>query len=114
MVGVQDAASLDDVEAILRFLAPWQLEHPVQVIADPTLLGILFAGALEPLKLALDLFAHLVRKRCVDDLLAVLGQCVAVGIAQFLLDGRQLLAQIELALAFFEAFVDLNSNFVFE
>ena len=47
VVRIQDAAGLGDVEAILRLLAPGQLEHPVQVVADPALLGVLLAGALE-------------------------------------------------------------------
>ena len=48
------------------------------------------------------------------DLLAVLGERVAVGVAQLLLDRRQLLAQVELALALFEAFVDLDADLVLE
>src|SRR5947209_17585225 len=44
MVCIQDAAGFGDVvEAILRLLAPGQLEHPVKVVADPALLGVLLA-----------------------------------------------------------------------
>src|SRR5579859_2905658 len=114
VIRVQDAARLGDVEAILRSLAPRQLEHPIQVIADPTLLGILLAGALEAIELSLDLLAHVVRERRVGNLLAVLGERVAIGVAKLFFDRRQLLAQIELALALFETFVDLDPDPVFE
>jgi hypothetical protein len=114
MVRIQDAARLGDVEAILGLLAPGQLEHPVKVVADPALLGVLLAGALESLELTLDLLAHVVRKGRVGDFLAILGQGIAVGVAQLLLDRGQLLTQVELALAFFQSFVDLNADLVFQ
>jgi hypothetical protein len=114
MVGVQDAAGLGHVEAILRPLAPWQLQHPVEVVANPALLGILLAGALQAVELALDFFANGVREGRLGDLLAVLRQRVAIGLAQLLFDRGELLAQVELALALFEALVDLDANLVLQ
>src|SRR5438105_5966475 len=71
MVRIEDAACLGHIEAVFGFLAPRQLEHPIQVIADPALLRVLFAGTLEAVQLSLDFFAHVVGERRIVDLLAI-------------------------------------------
>ena len=72
MVRIEDAACLGHIEAVFGFLAPRQLEHPIQVIADPALLRVLFAGTLEAVQLSLDFFPHVVGERRIVDLLAIL------------------------------------------
>ncbi len=78
------------------------------------MLGVLLAGPLQALQLPLNLFAHSIRKRNVGDLLAVPRDGILVAVAQLFPDGRQLLAQVELALSLLEAFVDFDADLVFE
>ena len=44
---VQDPPRFDHVEPVLGPLVPGQLQHPVEVVADPALLRVLLAHALE-------------------------------------------------------------------
>src|SRR3989442_12530131 len=104
---VQDAPRLGDVEPILGPLVPGQVEHPVEIVANPADLRVLLASALQPAELALDLGAHGVRHAGFLDSPAVLGDDVAAFLAELLLDGLQLLPEQELTLALLHPLLDL-------
>ena len=114
MVLVQDAPGFDHVEPVLGPLVPGQLQHPVEVVADPALLRVLLAHALEARKLALHFLAHGLRHPRFLDLAPVLGGHVRVLLAQLLLDRVQLLPQQELALALLHPRLDLVADLVLE
>ena len=59
VVLVEDATRVGEVVVVLGAHVPRDVEHPVQVRADPAVLGVLLAGALQPAELALHLGADL-------------------------------------------------------
>ncbi len=106
MVLVQDPARLDEVEVVLGSPVPGQLQHPVQVVANPAVLGRLLAGALEAIELAHDLLLDGVGHSGLLDAVPVLGGGVAL-LAQLLFDRGHLLAEQELALLLLHPVADL-------
>ena len=114
MVLIEDAARLGDIEAILGPLAPGQLEHPIQVVADPAVLGVLLAGALEAPSSRSTSFRTCVGEGRLVDALPILRRDVAIALAQLALDRLELLAQVVLALALLKALVDFAADLVLE
>ena len=91
MVIVEDTPCLGDVELVGGALVPGHVEHPVQVVPDPSSLRVLVTGPLQAVELALNLFADGFRHACFVDLLAVVGGDVRIALAELLLDGVHLL-----------------------
>jgi hypothetical protein len=103
VVGVEDATRFDDVQCVVGAHRPRDVGQPVQVCADPPVLGGLLRGALEPAELALRLLADGVRHAGLVDLLAELvGGVFPAFLAELLADRRHLLAQDHLALSLLE------------
>ncbi len=98
VIGVEDGARFGHVELVFGDLAPRELEHAVEPGADPALLGALPVAALEPIDLAVDLRAHLLRQRQLGGLGAVVVGRLVVTVAELLADGGHLLAQQEVTL----------------
>src|SRR5207253_5731335 len=82
VVLIEDPPRLRDVELVDRFLVPGHVEHPVEVVANPPRLGVLFAGPFEPVELALDFLADRLRHTGFLDPLAVLAGDIAVRLAE--------------------------------
>ena len=114
VVLVQHAAGLHHVELVDGALVPGHVEHPIQVIPDPAGLGVLLAGALEPVELTLNFLADGFRHAGIFNFLAILGGDVAVGLTKFFLNGFHLLAQQELALPLFHPLLHLVADLVLE
>ena len=114
MVLVEDAPCLDDVELVNGALVPGYVEHPVQIVSNPAGLGVLLAGPLEAVELALDFFTNGFGHAGVLDLLAILGGDVAVRFAELFLDRFHLLAEEELALPLLHALLHLVADLVLE
>ena len=110
VVRVEDAARLCEVEVVVGAHVPGDLEHPVQVRPDPAVLGVLLAGALEAVELALDLLAHVLGHARLLEPLAVVGGDVVATLAELLLDRLDLLAQQVVALRLLHALVDLAAD----
>ena len=98
MVGVEDATRLGHVEVVGGALAPRHLEQCVEPAADPAVLGALVARPLEPVRPRVDRLPDRVRQVALVELGAVLGDEVAVAVAQLLFDRVELAAQQELSL----------------
>src|SRR4029079_13405706 len=99
VVFVEDPARLGDVEVVVRPDVPRDLGHPIEVRADPAVLGRLLGHALEPTELTLGLRLGALGHVRLVDLLAVLADDVLVAVlAQLLADRLHLLAEQELAL----------------
>ena len=84
VVLIEDAARLGEVEVVLGAHVPRDLEHPVEVRADPAVLGVLLAGPLEAVELALDLRAHVLGHARVLEALAVAGGDVVAALTELL------------------------------
>ena len=93
---------------------PGDVEHPVEIGADPAVFGVLLAGALQPAKLALDLGAHGIGHAGVSDALAVRRDDVATVLTKLLLDGLELLAQQEVALTLLQSFSHVAADLLLE
>src|SRR5207244_676158 len=92
VVLVQDPARLGQVEVVVRPHVPGDVQHPVQVGADPAVLGVLLARPLQAVEFALHLGAHAVRHAGLDDALAVGRDDVRGALVELLLDGFELRA----------------------
>ena len=115
VVRVQDRARLGDVEVVLGADVPRELGHPVEVGADPAVLGRLLGRALQAAELALGLLADVLGHVGVGDLLAVLLDDVLLAVlAELLADRVHLLAQEELALALLHALADVGADLVLQ
>jgi hypothetical protein len=103
VISIEDGPRLTHVEAVVGLLAPRDVEHGVEPGPDPAVLGALLAGALEPVKLALDRSPHRVGQGVeLGPVLRDHTLTVAV-LAQLLADGGHLLAQQELPLGLLHA-----------
>ena len=114
MVLVEHPASLHNIELVDGPLVPWHVEHPIEVVPYPAGLRVLLAGPLEPVELALDFFSDRLGHAGIFDLLPVFGGNVTVALAEFFLDGLQLLAKQELALPLLHPFLYLVADLVLE
>ena len=110
MVLVEDALGGGEVDRVVAAHAPGQLEDAVEPGADPALLRRLGAGALEAVDLLGDEVAGAVGGVERLQLRAVLADDVVVALAELLADGRQLLAQQELALLLVDALGDVVAD----
>ena len=100
VIFVQHLARVGDVQVVVSALLPRQADHPVQVGLDDAVLGGLDGHLAHAVQLAQGLLLRLLRhlNRC-DTLLQFLDlSLLFVPLAQFLLDGLELLAQVEIAL----------------
>ena len=115
VVSVEDARRSADVQPLLRAPAPRQLQYKIEIIAQQRRLGR--GGRLlgEPAALAEELFFGLLRQLQRADAAAVIvAALVAVAVAELLVDGVQLLAQIVFALVLVHALLDLFGDLVFK
>ncbi len=114
MVGVEHGAGVAQVELVIGPDAPGQLDDGVEPRADPAVFGRLGAGALEAAQLALDRGAHVVGQVPALEPLAVAvhAALVLAVVAQLAPDGRQLLAQQELALVLLHALGHVGADAV--
>ena len=103
VVGVEDVSRRLEIEVILGALAPRQLEDRVEPGPNPTVLGTLFAGAIEAIDLAFNGLCDVGGE--VERLEAGPIVRVAAGgaLTELLLDGFELLAQDVLALRLVDA-----------
>ena len=110
MVLVEDPDGLLEVEVVVRSGAPGELRDPFEVGADDLGVHRLAPRASQPTQLALDLGAGLLGEVELEELLAELGQLSRrlVLVAQLLLDGLELLAEVHLALALAQLLLDLR------
>jgi len=110
VVLVEDPDGLLEVEVVVRSGTPGELRDPFEVGADDLGVHRLAPRASQPSQLALDLGADLLGEVELEDLLAELGQLSRrfVLVAQLLLDGLELLAEIHLALALAQLFLNLR------
>ena len=104
VVGVEHGAHVGEVEVVVAARVPRQLEDTVEPGADPAVLRRLRARALEPVDLLGDRVVSRLRREQLGQLRAVLGDDVAVALAQLLADRLQLLTQQELTLLLVDAF----------
>ena len=114
VVLVQDASRLDQVVVVLGAHVPGDVQHPVQVCADPPVFRVLLAGALQPVELAVDLGEDAFRHLRLRNPLAIAGNDVASTLVQLLLDRLQLLAQQELTLSLFHALGDIAADLLLQ
>jgi hypothetical protein len=99
VVLVQDLLGQDHVQLVLGLLCPGKVDQPVQVGAGDRVLGGLGRHLPQPVQLLLGDLARFLRHARALDLLAQFVQLSPVVLlAELLLDGLHLLAQIELAL----------------
>ena len=99
---------------LVGVLAPRQVEHRVEPVADPRVLGALRAHALEPVELLVDRVAHRVGQRQVGELGAVLRDGVVVAVAELLADRVHLAPQQHLALLLVEVVAHLGADLVLQ
>src|SRR5207342_3641064 len=115
VVGVEHDARLGDVQVVVRTDVPRDLDHPVEVRADPALLGRLLGRPLQAAQLAQRLFLDVLRHAGLGDLLAVLLDDVLFAVlAELFADRAHLLAQQELALALLHALADVRPDLVLQ
>ncbi len=101
---VEDATRVGDVQVVLGAHVPGKLGHPIEVRADPPVLGRLLGGSLEPAELPLGLLADAVGHPGLRDLGAErLDHVLRTVFAELLADRGHLLAQDRLALTLLEA-----------
>ena len=109
MVLVEHRLGALQVELVVGTLVPRQLGDPLEVGADDLRFHRLAAGSLEAAELALDFGARFLGQLELRELVAQLGDFLArVVVAQLLLDRLELLAQVHLALALAQLFLDLR------
>ena len=114
VVLVQDSARLDQVVVVLGAHVPGDVEHPVEVGADPSVLGVLLARPLQAVELAVDLGQHVLGHLGLGDPLAVGRDDVGLALVQLLLDRLELLAQQELALGLLHALGDVAADLLLQ
>jgi len=90
------------------------VEHPVEIGADPPVLGVLLARPLQAVELAVDLGQHRLRHLSLRDSVAVGRDDVGLAFVQLLLDRLELLAQEELPLRLLHALGDIASDLLLE
>ena len=95
MVGVQYSASGLHIDTLPCLLAPGQLQTDIQIVADHCGLGRSKGLLGQAVHLFVELFRHLLGEPRLFDFLAVLSQLTvaAVPLAQFALDGLELLPE---------------------
>jgi hypothetical protein len=98
MVLVEDATGFDRVEPIVGHRRPGQLQQPVQVRPDHLVLGRRGAHPSKPIDFPIGDHLHVGGQLGFGDARLELPGLVALALAQFLLDGLQLLAQVVLLL----------------
>ena len=112
VVGLEDVRRRLDVEPVLGFDAPRDLEHRVEPRADPARLGALVTRALELVDLAFDGLADVLgevgRLELGPVVVGVLTVLVAAEPVELLADGVELAAQEELALRLLHALFDVG------
>ncbi len=114
VIFVEDLPGLRQVVVVLRAHVPRDVEHPVQVRADPAILRVLLARALQAVELAVDLGQHVLRHACLGDALAVGRHDVGLALVELPLDRLHLLAQEELALRLLHALGDVVADLLLE
>jgi hypothetical protein len=92
VVLVQDPPRFRQVEVILRALSPRHVQHPVQEIADPAVLGALLAHPLQAIDLTVELVARPLGHARLLGASAVFVDHVAAAFTQLLADRLHLLA----------------------
>ena len=109
VVLVENLGGVLQLELVVGAGVPGQLGDPLEVGADDLGLHRLAPGAFQAAELALDLDACLPGKLQLAELLAKLVDlAVLIVVPQLLLDRLHLLAEVHLALAFAELFLDLR------
>ena len=110
VVLVEDLASVADVEVVLGFLRPGEIDEPLEVGADHPVLGGDRRQLLEPAELPFGGLLRLLRQAGLLDPLAELVDLglLLVALAELLLDRLELLAQEVLALALVDLGLDLG------
>ena len=111
VVLVEDARRLGNVQLLLGAGVPGQLRDRLEIRADDLRLHRLAADASQPVPLPVGLLAGVLREiQSVELRLELLEPVVggAVAFAQLLLDRLELLAQVHLALAAADLFLDLG------
>ena len=115
VVLVEDPARVGDVQVVLGPDAPRDLGHPVQVGADPAVLGRLLGHLLQPAELALGLAQRALGHARFLDLPPVLGDDVSAAfLAELLLDRVHLLPEQVLALGLLHPLADVLTDLVLE
>ena len=114
MVLVKNRLGLADVNLTARGLRPGQDREPLDVVAGERIIGGHGRHALEPAKLLEGFLLGFLRHAGGFDLLAqILDVLLAlVDIAEFLLDGLHLLAQVVIALRLLDLVLNLGLNLV--
>ncbi len=114
VVGVEDVLGLLDVELHLGALVPGQAHQPVDVGAGDRVFGRGLRHAGEAIEFADRLLLRFLGHLGLLDLLAKLRDLalLIVAVAQFLLDGLHLLAQVVLALVLLQLGLDLALDLV--
>ena len=100
MVFIQYLTGVGDIEVVLRFLLPRQADHPVEIGLDDAVLGGLRRHFAHPVQLAASFLVGLLGHSGLGDAIFQFLDLgfLLVALAQFLLDGLHLFAQVELAL----------------
>src|SRR5438105_1168276 len=114
VVLVEDLARLLEVVVVFGAHVPGDVEHPVEVGADPPVLGVLLARPLQAVELAVDLGQHRLRHLSLRDSVAVGRDDVGLAFVQLLLDRLELLAQEELPLRLLHALGDIAADLLLE
>jgi hypothetical protein len=110
VVGVEDLAGVDGIQALLGALRPRDREQPVEVGPDGRGLGALLAHALQAAELALGLRADVLGHARRLDLRAVLAREGLPVLPELLLDGLELAAEEILLLLLLGAGLDVVAD----
>ncbi len=114
VVLVQDSPRLFQVVVVVRPHVPREVEHPVEVGADPAVLGVLLARPLQAVELSVDLGQHVLGHAGLGDALAVGRHDIRGALVELLLDCLELLPEQELALGLLHAFADVVADLLLE
>ena len=114
VIGIQDFFGLQDVDFAARSFRPRQHGQPLDVVAGDAIIGRHRRHARQPAQFLQRFFLHVIRHACAFDLLLqFFGIARAfILLAQFLLDGLHLLAQVVLALRLLYAVLHFGLNLV--
>ena len=116
VIMIQHFLGTANIDIILGFRVPWQVQQPVHIVADDTGLGIHVAHTIEPVQFLLDGFLHVFRIVALSNPLTAFLNLfgLAFFLAQFLTDGLDLLTEIVLLLDLVHLFTDLPANLLFK
>ena len=116
VVRFQNLSGLDDVQIVFGFLVPWKIDEPVQIGSDDAAFRAVAAAVSETVQLIEGLLLGFLGHLGLLDLFLIGEELLGVFIilAQFILDGLQLLAKIVFLLHLVDVAFDLGADLLFD